>query len=310
MNDTIKAAIISALITAFIATLTSVLIFILGNFSTQAVLEENTVETLSEYFDSVDKDMSYKQALQTVYEESRLKDETIEKLNQQKNKEVSGLNQQIKDLQNQISSTPNFEFKNSSLMSNGLKIQDGINKAVVVIGNSNYYSESTLDLVLKNKFSYDSSQNIIYYNENGENIFSETKIDLFKTNTLYDGSCYWTYLPSDGATFSMGSGTYTNGFVIGDDHSLFGVGDGYALFDLQGKYSKMTFDVGRTNEYEKQDVILKVYLNSEYVEKYSLDAQSPPVPLEINLNYANNLKLEITGGSKVKYGFANVVLTY
>ncbi len=56
----------------------------------------------------------------------------------------------------------------------------------------------------------------------------------------------------------MGSTTYNKGFVIYDDHSLFGEGDGYALFDLQGKYSKITFDVGRTNEYEKQDVLLKV----------------------------------------------------
>ena len=108
----------------------------------------------------------------------------------------------------------------------------------------------------------------------------------------------------------MGSSTYNKGFVIYDDHSLFGEGDGYALFDLQGKYSKISFDVGRTNEYNKDDVRLKVYLNNEYVEEYFLNAESPPVPLEINLNYANNLKLEITGGGKVIYGFANVVLSY
>ena len=104
--------------------------------------------------------------------------------------------------------------------------------------------------------------------------------------------------------------TYNKGFVIYDDHSLFGQGDGYALFDLQGKYSKISFDVGRTNEYEKQDVSLKVYLDNEYVEEYSLNAESPPITLEINLNYANSLKLEITGGSRVKYGFANVILHY
>lgn len=72
----------------------------------------------------------------------------------------------------------------------------------------------------------------------------------------------------------------------------------------------MSFLVGRTNEYEKQDVILKVYLNNEYVEEYSLNSQSSPVSLTIDLNYANNLKLEITGGSRVKYGFANVLLYY
>lgn len=65
MSDTIKGAIIGALIT----TIGSILIFFLGNFSTQATLEKNTVETLSEYFESVDKDMSYKQALQTAYAE-------------------------------------------------------------------------------------------------------------------------------------------------------------------------------------------------------------------------------------------------
>ena len=134
-----------------------------------------------------------------------------------------------------------------------------------------------LNLLLKNRFLYDSAQNTVFYNSSGESISLETKIDLFSTNILYDGVCYGTYLPTEGKTFSMGSTTYNKGFVIFDDHSLFGEGDGYALFDLQGKYSKISFDVGRTNEYNKQDVILKVYLNGEYFEEYSLSGQSPPI---------------------------------
>ena len=295
MSDTIKSAIIGALIT----TVGSVLIFFLGDFSTQATLEKNTVETLSEYFDSVDKDMSFKQALQTVYEEAKYKDEEINKLSQQN-----------ADLQNQISSTPNFEFKNPALISDGLKVQEAVNKSIIVVDNNNYYSDGLLDLVVKNKLLYDSGQNVVFYNANGEDIATETKVDLFDTDVLYEGTCYAKYLPTDGEPFSMGGSTYNKGFVIYDDHSLFGEGDGYALFDLQGKYSKITFDVGRTNEYEKQDVILKVYLNGEYVEEYSLNAQSPPIQLEIGLNYSNDMKLEITGGSRVKYGFANVVLHY
>ncbi len=229
---------------------------------------------------------------------------------QDNNKKINELNEQISNLQKQLSNTPEFEFKNPALISDGLKIQDSINKSVLVIDNSVYYSENILNSVLKNRFSFDSNQNIVFYNANGKNVSSETKVDLFSTKVLYDGTCYGTYLPSEGRTFSMGSSTYNKGFVIYDDHSLFGEGDGYALFDLQGKYSKIAFDVGRTNEYEKQDVFLKVYLNNEYVEEYSLDAESPPVPLEIDLNYANNLKLEITGGGRVKYGFANVILSY
>lgn len=137
-----------------------------------------------------------------------------------------------------------------------------------------------------------------------------SKVDLFETKALYEGVCYAIYSPTDSKTFSMGSKTYNKGFVMYDDHSLFGEGDGYTLFDLDGKFSKMTFSVGRTNEYEKQDVTLKVYLNGEYVKEYSLSAESPPINMEIDLNYANTLKLEITGGSRVKYGFADVLLYY
>lgn len=289
------------------------LTYFLTNSSAQATI----VERLSTYFDFVDESMSYEQALQAVYEESQRKDELIETLNKQintttqdNNKKINELNEQISNLQKQLSNTPEFEFKNPALISDGLKIQDSINKSVLVIDNSVYYSENILNSVLINRFSFDSNQNIVFYNANGKNVSSETKVDLFSTKVLYDGTCYGTYLPSEGRTFSMGSSTYNKGFVIYDDHSLFGEGDGYALFDLQGKYSKIAFDVGRTNEYEKQDVFLKVYLNNEYVEEYSLDAESPPVPLEIDLNYANNLKLEITGGGRVKYGFANVILSY
>ena len=50
MNDTIKGSIIGAIITVA----GSVLIFFLGNFSTQDTIEKKTVETLSGYFDNID----------------------------------------------------------------------------------------------------------------------------------------------------------------------------------------------------------------------------------------------------------------
>ena len=108
----------------------------------------------------------------------------------------------------------------------------------------------------------------------------------------------------------MGSQSYTKGLVVWDDESLFGGGNGYALFDLQGKYSKLEFDVGRTNEYEKENVELKVYLDGECREIYQLDAETPPKHFEVTLNYANSMKLEISGGTRVKYGFVNMILYY
>lgn len=208
-------------------------------FLTESSTENAIVKKLSLSFDYIDSGMSYEQALQSVYEESR-KDDKI----------IADLKERIKELEQQ-----NLETTDSK-------------------------NDST------------------------------SKINLMDTNVLYEGVCYKIYLPSESDSFSMGSKTYNTGFVMYDDHSLFGEGDGYTLFDLGGEYSKISFSVGRTNEYEKQDVKLNVYLNGEYMEEYSLNAESPPINLEIDLNYANNLKLEITGGSRVKYGFADVVLYY
>ena len=302
MSETIKTTVIGAIIGAVITTLGSVFIFFLGNSSDQ----KSNVKVMSEYFDSVDKDMSFEQAVKKVREESNSKDNQIDELNEQ----IDKLNEENTNLQNKISSTPNFKFENAALISDGLKIQKTVNKSIIVVDNNTYYSEGILNLVLKNKLSYDPDQNAVFYNPKGKKVASETKVDLFDTKVLYDGICYKEYHSTDGESFSMGGNTYNKGFVIYDDHSLFGEGDGYALFDLQGKYSKMTFNVGRTNDYEKEDVMLKVYLNDEYKKEYSLSAQSPPVQLKIDLNYANSMKLEITGGGRVKYGFSNVVLHY
>lgn len=75
MDDNVKGAIVGAIITSIV----SIVIFIVGNFSTQATLEKHTVETLAGYFDSVDKDMSYKQALQIIYGISKQNNEDITK---------------------------------------------------------------------------------------------------------------------------------------------------------------------------------------------------------------------------------------
>lgn len=302
-NDTIRAArinakstIIAALITAIIGAVVSLVTFFYGQSNT----ERKTVEILSDYIESVDENASYQKTLQTVSEEYK----------KQEN-QIGDLKSENQQLQQELSDKEEVELKNVALISDGLKIQENVNKAILLLDDNNtYYSETMLNLILKNQLSYDHSKNTVFFNTTNENILSETKIDLFDTNVLYDGTCYKKFIASEGESFSMGSDTYNEGFEIYDDHSLFGEGDGYALFDLNGEYSKMSFLVGRTNEYEKQDVILKVYLDNEYVEEYSLNSQSPPVSLTIDLNYANNLKLEITGGSRVKYGFANVLLYY
>ena len=135
-----------------------------------------------------------------------------------------------------------------------------------------------------------------------------------KTNYLddvcppYEGRVYWTYTSDNSDTITIGGKKYTNAFAIGCDHSLFGEGDGYALFNLNGEYNTLIFDVGRTDEYEMQDVTLNIYLDGKLEDSYELNAESLSKHITLDLDYALQLKLEVTGGSRVKYGFINAVI--
>lgn len=102
MSDTIKGSIIGALITV----VGSILVFVLGNFSTQ----DSIVEALSVRFDSVDESMSYEQALQAVYEEvEQLKADnaTLEKSLNESSTNYSELQSENDKLQSEIESLKN-----------------------------------------------------------------------------------------------------------------------------------------------------------------------------------------------------------
>ncbi len=98
MNNEFKKSLITAIAGAIVGALVtglfSLLIFFLGNFSTQSTIEKNTVKTLSGYFDSVDKDMSYEQALKTIYEESEIQKTEINTLKNQLSEQQDLINQQ------------------------------------------------------------------------------------------------------------------------------------------------------------------------------------------------------------------------
>ena len=301
--EKVAVAVIGALVGAAISGGVSIYL----NAKTEDQMRKDTenavVQVLAEEFDDITKDMSFEKAIGQVKKDvDELKEE---------NENLESEKEDLEKKNAQLNGLPKVSFKTPDHIRDGLKMQDKVNKSVATIDGDIYYSESFINRTFDQIISFNADDNTIYYNTDRNHAETgETKIDLFNTNVLYEGNCYRIYSPSDGNSFSMGSNTYNKGFVIYDDHSLFGEGDGYALFDLQGKYSKISFDVGRTNEYEKQDVTLQLYLNGEYITEYNLDAESPPIPLELDLAYANNMKLLITGGSRVKYGFTNVILYY
>ena len=105
-----KEQVVGAVVGAIITGLFSVLIFHLGNFSTQ----KSIVESLSVRFDSVDKGMSYEQALQIIYEETeqlKANNASLQKILDELNVNYSTLQSENKNLQSEIESLKNKDTR-------------------------------------------------------------------------------------------------------------------------------------------------------------------------------------------------------
>lgn len=149
MSDTIKGSIIGALITSII----SLVIFFLGNFSTQSTIEKNTIETLSGYFSSVDKDMSYEQALQTIYKENVTLNNEILKLEEQ-NKNLAIANEDAMETTEQIY---DVDYQNVKLIING--IDSGYHSKAIIVNNETFYSQGFLQYIVDNQsISFENSK--------------------------------------------------------------------------------------------------------------------------------------------------------
>lgn len=167
-----KEQIVGAVVGAIITGLFSVLIFHLGNFSTQ----ESIVESLSVRFDSVDESMSYEQALQAIYQERESDKNEIESLN----KQIDDLNLTINDL--------NAEIDKKQLEISNQESQEEINKiiqnATDYWNNSDYIQSLTLLKNSKTKSEDIKSLYEKYSNEYILNLLSQA--DLLISERKYD----------------------------------------------------------------------------------------------------------------------------
>lgn len=256
----------------------------IGAYFVQDKHEESLVKSMVGRFERIEENMDLEQALDLAFEEKH-------------------------QLETQLEGKVEIDIYSPALVVNGLRKEDAVGQSVVIFEGNTYFSADICSKIWGTQPVFNQSENIIYFGESGNSLI-ENKVDLISANVLYDGKYLTVYKPSESDTFSMGSDTFNKGFTIGsDNYSLFGEGNGYALFDLKGQYSKLSVNVARVNRSDLgiEDATLKVYLNGEYKTEYSLSGQKPPTIITIDLNYANDLKLELCG-SKIVYGFADCTL--
>lgn len=99
-------------------------------------------------------------------------------------------------------------------------------------------------------------------------------------------------------TITMAGVVYTNGYTFGNDN--------YALFNLNGQFSHLEFDVGHVDSQQTYDATLKVYLDGSLAYSKALTADALPEHVTIPLNGALQMKIVIEDAwANYSFGYYN-----
>ena len=101
----------------------------------------------------------------------------------------------------------------------------------------------------------------------------------------------------------MGGKGYTNGFTLHCCTSSF------AVFNLKGKYSSITFTFGPVDNRNYSNT-LELYSDDELIQSYNIDANDLPKTVTINTKNANKFEFRIKNNVAYfsYFGFANIKL--
>lgn len=98
------------------------------------------------------------------------------------------------------------------------------------------------------------------------------------------------------ATMTMSGKKYANGFCT----------YGYALFNLDGKYDTLSFDIGHRDGANMFSRSCNIYLDGELAFSIDLDPEMMPEHYEIPLDGAVQMKIETDPFGDDAYGIANI----
>ncbi len=323
MKQSTKDAIIGAIAGATITGVISLLIFHMGNFTTKEALEKGTVNTLSEYFDSVNKDMSYKKALQTIYEENEtLKDTLVEKENQLDEQKL------IEEIDKVIQKAS--EYRKNSDYVQALEILNSVTNKTpeinIIIKDytkeyESYVIDETNNLKSKNKLDEASSllekalkvipesQLLKDKQEEIKKSYPQNMIDVVPAYQS-GGNPYTEYSSSEsGATehFSMGGVKYTDGMTFNADINIFD-DVSWAVYNLGEGYSSLEFIVGHVDgTFNGDETFLEVFYDGQLKEEIPLSPEMLPVMISLDITGVNQLKMQVhsSGGEGPVYGLGN-----
>ncbi len=102
-------------------------------------------------------------------------------------------------------------------------------------------------------------------------------------------------LSQEGKFSTMSGKKYTDGFTLGRNGYIYSIST--ALFNLDSNYKNVTFTVGHVDDTNNTDAKIIIYLDEKLVESFDVSYDSLPQEISIQLNYANQMKIEVVNDS-------------
>lgn len=197
------------------------------------------------------------------------------------------------------------DLKKSDLIVDGLEVNKGTSSLAIIDGE-NYYHGNVVNQLIDNKIQYDEEQDKIFVGNEDVNKVDKLKFsDIDKI--LYDGKSYRKYDEEENESFSVAGNDHERGFTItSSSYSK----DNYVLINLNGKYKKMSFDVGKIQDSygDIQDAKMKIYLDGNESRSETISAETPSTAYEVEVQNAKSLKIALTDSNDT-FGFYNIVFT-
>ncbi len=196
-------------------------------------------------------------------------------------------------------------YNNIKIYVDGVKIQpkDATGKTVepFIYNGTTYLPVRAVGEALGKTVTWDGETQSVYLGEKpGDAQY------LMDVCPPYQGHHLEEYPQSSGDFFMMGGKQYSNGFAI--THTM----DGFALINLDGKYSTMELDIGYIprsySAASYSEYTVSFIVDGKTVKTYNLDAYTMPQKITVPLN--NGLQLKICTSDNFDYGtgFANIIL--
>jgi len=111
-----------------------------------------------------------------------------------------------------------------------------------------------------------------------------------------------TYLQSEGESFQMSGGKYSNGFSFKNDEQ-------FVMFNLNSRYSTINCTVGHIDGSDMQDQTISFIVDGKLVKEITVEAEALPKTISIPVSYGLQLKI-INGDDwcSSRVGIGNIIV--